>query len=179
MMYELVRPQLAIPVHGEPVHIHEHAKLARKWGTPHAVEVENGSVVLLNSPTPKIIDMVENGYLGVEGNYLLPIDSPIFKMRRRMREDGIAVVTIILNANGKLAVKPIVSIPGCLDAQQDIDLIRSITGEIEESVSYALGSKQARKDVNIEDVVRNALRRILREEVGKNPMIIVNVEKVS
>jgi mRNA degradation ribonuclease J1/J2 len=40
-------------------------------------------------------------------------------------------------------------------------------------------NKQARKDVNIEDVVRNALRRILREEVGKNPMIIVNVEKVS
>ena len=176
-MYELVRPQIAIPVHGEPVHIHEHAKLARSWGAPHAVEVENGSVVLLNSDNPRIVDTVENGYLGVEGNYLLPIDSPIFKARRRMRDDGVAVVTVVLGREGKMAAKPVVSIPGCLDPQEDIDLLVSIRDEIEESVSFAIGSKQVKKDVNIEDVVRNALRRILREEVGKNPMIIVNVEK--
>jgi ribonuclease J len=178
-MYELVRPQVAIPVHGEPVHIHEHAKLARACGIKHAVEVENGSVVLLNPDDPKIIGTVENGYLGVEGNYLLPIDSPIFKARRRMRDDGVAVVTVGLGSHGKLAMKPTVSIPGCLDPQEDAELLRTIRDEVEEAVSYAIGSKQAKKDVNIEDTVKSVLRRILREEVGKNPMIIVHVEKVS
>lgn len=173
-MYELVRPQVCIPVHGEPVHIHEHAKFARKCGVPHAVEVENGSVVLLSKGGTKVIDTVENGYLGVEGNYLLPIDSPIFKTRRRLREAGVAVITIILGRDGKMVAKPVVSIPGCLDPHEDVDLLKSIRDELYEAISFATNSKQ-KKDV--EEVARNIVRNILRDEVGKNPMIIINVEK--
>ena len=47
-MYELIRPKICIPVHGEPVHIHEHVKLAKASGIKKTVEVENGSVVLLD-----------------------------------------------------------------------------------------------------------------------------------
>ncbi len=41
-MYELVRPQIAVPTHGEPRHLHEHAKLARSLGVKEAVEAYNG-----------------------------------------------------------------------------------------------------------------------------------------
>ena len=46
-MYELTRPQIAVPVHGEAMHIHEHAKLAREWGAKTAFEPQNGNVICL------------------------------------------------------------------------------------------------------------------------------------
>jgi ribonuclease J len=119
-MYELVRPQICIPVHGEPVHIHEHAKLARVNGIKQAIEVENGSVVLLQKEEgAKIIDVVKNGYLAVDGNYLLPDDSQIFRMRRRMRDDGIAVASIVVDSKLRLVCSPMVALPGLLDPIED------------------------------------------------------------
>ena len=110
-MYKLVRPEICIPVHGEPVHLHEHAKLAKKNGIKQSIEVENGSVVLFEDNKAHIIDKVENGYLGVDGNYLLPIDSNIFKMRIRMRDSGIVVISVILDNKLRLACDPIITVP--------------------------------------------------------------------
>lgn len=178
-MYKLVRPNLCIPVHGEPVHIHEQAKLARANGIKHAVEVENGSVVLIEKDGSKIIEKVKNGYLAVDGNYLLPEDSPIFKMRRRMREAGIAVVSIILDEKMNLATDPIISVPGLLDHIEDGELIILIKNEI---VKALKDQRKASKGVLIHDqidaCVRKALRRIIKNETNKTPVILVNIREV-
>ncbi len=175
-MYDLVRPKISIPVHGEPIHLHEHAKLAKAWGAPHAIEVQNGSVVLLDAEGPKVIGMVENGYSGVEGGYLLPIESPIFRMRRRIRDAGVVVATIIIGRDGRLLTKPILSAPGCLDTEDDAELIRDIIEELNEALNHATGAK--RKNVDLDKLAKSALKRIIKTEIGKTPMIIVNVEKV-
>jgi ribonuclease J len=175
-MYDLVRPKISIPVHGEPIHLHEHAKLAKAWGAPHAIEVQNGSVVLLDAEGPKVIGMVENGYSGVEGGYLLPIDSPIFRMRRRIRDAGVVVATIIIGRDGRLLTKPILSAPGCLDTEDDAELIRDIIEELNEALNHATGAKS--KNVDLDKLAKSALKRIIKTEIGKTPMIIVNVEKV-
>ncbi|MES2214602.1 MAG: ribonuclease J [Pseudomonadota bacterium] len=172
-MYDLVRPEICIPVHGEPVHIHEHAKIARAHGIKHAVEVENGSVVILDRENPRVIDKVETGYLAIEGNYLLPIESPIFKTRRRIRDAGVAVVTLVLKADGKLAAKPVLALPGCLDPETDKDLFAAVVGELHEAIGNALNSKHA-KNPDIEDIAKSCIRRILKTEIGKSPLVIVN-----
>lgn len=176
-MYDLVRPQISVPVHGEPVHIHEHVKLAKAHGIKHAVEVQNGSVVRLNPDNPDVIAEVNNGYLAVEGNYLLPTDSTIFKTRRRMRDGGLAVATIILKKDGKLATKPSLIIPGCLDQESDHDLLAAITDDLNEALSQAVNSKNS-KNVDIQEITKSHIRRILKAEIGKVPMILVNVISV-
>ncbi|MDP4708687.1 MAG: ribonuclease J [Rickettsiaceae bacterium] len=178
-MYKLIRPNVCIPVHGEPVHIHEHAKLARANGIKHAVEVENGSVVLLEKDGSKVIDTVKNGYLAVDGNYLLPEDSVIFKMRRRMREDGIVVASIVLDSKLKLATPPMLSMPGLLDHIEDGELILSIKEEV---INVLQDQRKASKGILINDqieaCVRRALRRIIKSETNKTPVIIVNIEEI-
>ena len=47
-MFDLLKPTIAVPVHGEPVHLHEHVRLAKSWGAKHAIEVENGVPFLRN-----------------------------------------------------------------------------------------------------------------------------------
>lgn len=178
-MYELVRPQVCIPVHGEPVHIHEHTKLAKSSGIKEAIEVENGSVVLLEKEGSKIVDFVKNGYLAVDGNYLLPDDSQIFKMRRRMRDSGIVILSIILDNKLRLTCPPILSVPGLLDPIEDIDVIE----ELKDSVALALSDqrKQSKGNLTLESIdscARRALRRGIKQEINKTPVIIVNIEEI-
>src|SRR5690606_36365266 len=114
-MYKLTRPLIAVPVHGEPIHIHEHTKLAKKWGVKYSVELHNGLPVKLSEEGPELLPEVESGYLGIDGNYLIHADSEIVKMRLRMRDSGIVLVVIVLNRHGSLASDPILFFPGVLD----------------------------------------------------------------
>ena len=177
-MYSLIRPNICIPVHGEPVHIHEHVKLAKKNGIKQAVEVENGSVVLLESNNAKVISKVESGYLAVDGNYLLPVESPIFKARRRMREAGIVVASVVINKKGLLAANPMLSMPGLLDPKEDMALVNLIKNDIKELVT--IQNKQAKKALSDEQVIeaiKGTIRKTLKQEINRSPVIIVNLEK--
>lgn len=177
-MYSLIRPNICIPVHGEPVHIHEHVKLAKKNGIKQAVEVENGSVVLLEPNNAKVISKVENGYLAVDGNYLLPVESPIFKARRRMRESGIVVASVVINKKGLLAANPMLTMPGLLDPKEDMVLVNLIKNDIKELVT--IQNKQAKKALSDEQVIeaiKGTISKTLKQELNKSPVIIVNLEK--
>lgn len=178
-MYELTRPKTVIPVHGEAAHIHEHAKFAKKCGIKNAVEVENGSVVQIMAEHSKIVSNVENGYLAVDGSTLLPIDSKIFKSRRRMRDAGIVVATLLFDKKGNLKTKPIIDFPGCLDPQEDLDIIDDIKSEMLVLLQSNLSAKVLRLKVEeIEQNVRTLIRRVLKSEIGKTPQIIVNIDYI-
>ena len=62
-MYQMVRPQIAIPVHGEARHLLGHAELARRCQVPQAIVVENGDMVRLDRGGGEIIDEVPAGRL--------------------------------------------------------------------------------------------------------------------
>lgn len=178
-MYQLVRPQICVPVHGEPVHIHEHVKLARKHGIKQAVEVENGSLLLLDAYNPQIIAKVETGYLAVDGNYLLPTESSIFKMRRRLREAGVAVISLLINKKGALSCRPIVSMPGLLDLNDDAQLINIIKDGIANVIEVQAQSIKGKVfNEQIESAVRSFIRKTLKQEINKTPIIIINIEQV-
>jgi ribonuclease J len=176
-MYSLIRPQICVPVHGEPVHIHEQAKLARKNDIKHAIEVENGSLLLLDPHNPRILSKVTTGYLVVDGNYLLPAESSIFRTRRRMRDSGIVVASLVINKNGKLSCRPILSMPGLFDSDDNEQLINMIKDDITETIEIQRKSKGSILNEQIENAVRSAIRKTLKHEINKSPIIIVNVEK--
>lgn len=179
-MYSLVRPQICIPVHGETSHIHEHAKFAKKCGISHTVEVSNGDVVLLEAKTAKVVHRVQNGYLAVDGNYLLPSDAQIFKMRRKIREDGIIVVSIFTDQKYWIIGGPIISTPGILDPEEDVHLINALKAEVLE----ILMSKQRNPNVKMtkDDIInlsKSTIKRIIKQEMNKYPVIIVNVDSLN
>lgn len=179
-MYDLIKPKVVVPVHGEPVHIHEHARLARSWDKKAlAMEVENGSVLRIDPKDPRILAMVESGYFAVDGNFLLPEDSGILKSRRRIREAGVVVIAAAINKKGGLAADPSISAPGALDDNEDADIIEAISDEISVNIED-LAKKTSGKASNdqIQTLIRSAARRILREETGKAPQIIINLMAV-
>jgi len=174
-MVKLIRPQLLIPVHGELVHIHEHAKLGKQWGVPHTVQVANGDVVRLAPGKPERIDKVEAGELGIDGYFLLSPESPVMKVRRRIQKEGIIMVTLLMENNGQLYADPIIKAPGSLDAEEDSELL----GYMADEVRDALGDIRGKiSDDVIYNQTRQAIRRIMKKEVGKSPLIEIHIAKI-
>lgn len=177
LMYELIRPEVAVPVHGELMHIHEHIRLAKSWGVGHAVQIGNGDVVKLAPGEAKVIDKVESGYLGIDGHFLLPGNSNILKLRRRMQESGVVFMVLMLNERNQMVMPPVIRAPGVLDIVEDGVIITKMAKEVHKALGSfmeTVSKNKQRSDV-VESTVRTAIRGVLKREVGKNPMIEVEL----
>ena len=174
-MYELIRPQCAIPVHGEPMHTHEHCHVARHKGVKKAVQVENGSVVRVDGENSAIIGKVPTGYLGIDGNFLLPSDSDVLKMRRRMKTDGLVVVTVTVNKRNKLLKNPVILAPGLLDPKDDIEIFDRLTEDLRDYIDGNPGKMES----DFENSVRSMVKKFFFSETAKQPKICVQIQKVA
>lgn len=173
-MYQLVRPKIAVPVHGEARHIHEHAKLAKHLQVPEAIEPYNGAVIHLKEGDAKIIGVMESGYLALDGNSLIDTNSPVIRARRKIRDDGFCNVSLVINRHGELLGKPKFSAPGCLDSIEDKEIFAAMSEEIE-SIFERKGAKV--KPQQLEENVRNVMRRMIRDELGKKPVLDVHLHQ--
>lgn len=171
-MYEYVKPQIAIPVHGEARHIHEHAKLAKSLGVPEAFEIKNGDVLKLAPGKHEKVAMVEAGKLAIDAGAFLAGDSFIMRSRRKLKVNGSVFVSLTLDKKGIHVTRPRISAPGLLDPAEDGEIF----SELVEEVEAATDRKRDVKDA--EDAARKAVRRIIRDEFDKNPIIEVHVSRI-
>jgi ribonuclease J len=180
LMYRLVRPQLVIPVHGEAVHMHEHARLAAEWGVPNTIQLQNGDIVCITPGKIGHIGNVTHGYLAIDGKRLIPSNSSIIKDRRKMRDEGIIIITLIMEGGKQFATEPIVIAPGCLDVQHDGYIIEEIRNELVYEIEKYLHSVKHNKIASdqIINLAKSTTRRIIKSTIGRKPMIYVHIEKV-
>lgn len=172
-MYDLLRPTIAIPVHGEAIHIHMHAKFAKEQGCKHVIEVKNGDVVLLNKTKSNKIAQVEAGYTLIDGTYLLDENSPVLRARRRMRDNGLLSVTCIVHKK-MLAEDVIIHAPGILDDNEDSEIIDEMKAMVSEIVD-----KSHNKPTDVLKQSLNAmLKKFIKHEVGKRPEVILHVHRI-
>ncbi len=175
-LYKLIRPKIAIPVHGEHTHIHEHAKLARALGVQTVFEVANGDVVKLAPNKPEKIHKVEAGVMAIDGHRLLKSSAPVMKMRRKIQSDGVVIATLFFSQNFILKVDPILSVPGCLDEIEDKHFITYIQDEIRAIIDNNLPHGKMKLVVEMyQKQVKSLIRSILKTEIGKMPEIQVNI----
>lgn len=174
-MYEMVRPQIAVPTHGEPRHLHEHAKLARSLGVKETVEAHNGAVVWLKAGEAGVIGKVESGYVAIDGDSMIPTDGDILRARRRMRDEGVVLASVVLDKRGKLAANVQISAPGVLDEKEDADLLESWAAAVEDAAENA---KSRSDDAKMEESMRGALRKLMKNDLGKKPAITVHITRL-
>ena len=175
-MYQLSRPQIAIPVHGERRHLEEHANLALECQVPKAIVVENGSLVHLGPNDSRITSKVPSGRLALDGNRLVAMNGQLVRGRIRSLYNGSVVLSIALDMKGEWAGDPQLTTIGVIDDGEDhlvkksIDAARQALKDLKES---------NRKD---DDLVREALRisvrRTFRKELDKNPQTSVHLIRV-
>ena len=95
-----VRPKILIPAHGEPLHLAEHAKLARGAGVPQVLVCRNGDLVQLAPGPAAIVDEVPSGRLYKDGSLLIEAESRTVAARRRLSFAGVVSVALALSEQG-------------------------------------------------------------------------------
>ncbi len=174
-VYQWVRPQIAVPVHGEVRHLVEHAALARECQVPETVVAPNGSLVRLAPGPAEIVDHVPTGRLARDGDVLIDLDSGPLRERRKLLWNGTAAATLVVDRQGRPRAEPVVSLRGIDDEAGG--LTAAIIGSLKE-VLADLDGKERGDDGRIREAARQAVRRVVRTHVGKKPLTDVHIVRI-
>ncbi|WP_020593670.1 ribonuclease J [Kiloniella laminariae] len=177
-LYQWVKPQISIPVHGEARHLHEHAKLAGECGVKTQIVAQNGDLIRLAPGKPDKVDDVHSGLLAIEGDRLVPIDSPIIKSRQKMMYNGAAMITLVIDEDGKLAAMPDVSIQGVVDSEDEPDEYKDIVIAVRNGVRL-LKKTEMKRDELVREVAVRALRRHCNKVFSKKPVTDVHIVRLT
>lgn len=176
-MYQLVRPRIAVPVHGETRHLLAQARLAEQCQVPQALVTRNGEVVKLAPGPATVIGEVPTGRLVVDGTRLLPAASEALRSRQRMTFNGAALATIVVDGEGRLRAPPQVTVQGLGEAEQDASLTEELRQRVEQALGE-LGPRERRDDAALREAARLAVRRSLRAWHGKKPVTEIHLVRI-
>lgn len=176
-MYQMVRPRVAIPVHGEARHLIAHAHLAAECQVQQPLVIQNGDMVRLTPNGATIVDEVPVGRLASDGKGLLPLGGIALKDRRRVILNGSAVVTLVLDRQGRLAAPSAISLIGLVEEVAASAALPFLRDAAERAVSD-LPAGPRRDDDAVRDAVRRALRRLINERFGKRPLIEIHLVRI-
>lgn len=166
-MYRWVRPQIVVPVHGEPRHLAEHARLALDHGVAHAVLQKNGDVIRLAPGEPERVEEVRVGRLVLDGDVILPADGATVNERRKIGYGGLITVALPIGDDGQLAGTPVVRPFGVPVEEDREDFIADATDAAQRAYSPGVDEDQVR------ELVRLAVRRCATLWTGKKPVVEV------
>ncbi len=175
-MYQMVKPQIAVPVHGELRHLSEHARLAKECQVNETVVCENGAMVRLAPGPAAVVEQVPNGRLTLEGNRVVPLDGELVRGRVRALFNGSAVVSAIIDTKGGLMVPIQLSTTGLLEI--DEEELEKAAIEAATMALAKLSRKALLDDDQVSEAIRIAVRRYFRGNLDKNAIIKVHLTRM-
>lgn len=190
--YNLVKPKTAIAVHGEPMQLLQHQKIARQCGIRNVAKTKNGVILKIN-PDGKVerTGQLDLQFMLVDGKRILSTKNDIIKTRRKMEEVGVFFVNLIINSKYKLLQNPVISAPGGYDLENDRTTKEIIIEDIINSYKKAiLQINESRKTNNkkfatsierenfLGQRIRTAINKIYDIDIGKKPVIEVFFTKI-
>ncbi|MCH4143887.1 ribonuclease J [Acetobacter peroxydans] len=173
-MYDLLRPQHVVPVHGEWRHLTAQAALAQEAGiTP--VLLEDGDILRLAPGWVEVVDTAPTGRLALDAGRLLSMNGGVLAARRKMLFNGMVIGSFAVDDEGFVIGEPKVSAPGLLEPD-DLESVR-----VREEFANALDiipDELRNDDGAFRDAAKTALRRALGRKLQKRPLVDVHLLRV-
>lgn len=172
-MYQMLKPKIALPVHGEAMELMAHVELAKKCGAEFAFALENGEVIALDD-TPQILGEVPAGILAVDGKRIISLGAEVIKKRRKMMEGGTLVSTVVVDKAGMPLGDVQFSSFGLLESREDD---KAKLSEIVKQNLINMTEDKKRDDI-IQNNVRSTIRKFLNENYGKKPLVEIHLVRI-
>ena len=177
-LYGWLRPKIAIPAHGEPLHLSEHAAFANSVGVPHVLKASDGDLVLIAPGDPGIIAETPHGRIAKDGNILMSVGDPSIQARTKLGFGGVVSIAFALSQRGEVAGNPDVIFSGIPERTREgkpMDAI--IDAAIFDTLDHLGRAKRRDPDAAASSVER-AVRAAVGAVWGKKPMVHVLVVEV-
>jgi ribonuclease J len=177
-MYNWIKPNCVIPVHGEHRHMIEHINFAKEMQVPYPVQVENGDIVqLYPGDKPLVIDKAPVGRIYVDGNISVGEDSQSLKDRINISYNGFVEVTILINNSGNIVKNPIVSCKGIPRNTENDNFVFDLEDRIK-NICKTFSLKNAKQEHNLIENIKTSCRKIVKQMTGKRPYTNVNLIRI-
>ena len=174
LIYSLLKPKYAIPVHGEYRHLKANAKLAENLGIPkeNIFIMHSGDVLALDEKEAKIVDKVHTGAILVDGLGVGDVGNIVLRDRQHLAEDGILIVVLTLEkrTNQLLAGPDIVS-RGFVYVRESDSLMEAARQVLQEALEKWLMNRNADWS-RIKLVIRDTMNEFIWKRTKRKPMIL-------
>jgi ribonuclease J len=169
-MYELVRPEILVPVHGEARHLIEQARFGVEEGGVAASQVIlNGDVLRLAPGEPEIVSEVPVGRLAVDPAGLVVTAAAMLQHRRKLANNGVMMIVLVVDDESELVEDPRIMVVGVAEGAEITRLSGDISVAIEREIGKVNGRKPADDDTLAEAAVR-AARKVVRQITNRRPI---------
>ncbi len=175
LIYSLVKPKYAIPVHGEYRHMRANAEIAQSLGIPkeNIFLIKSGDVLELSEKEAKVVDKVPTGTILVDGLGVGDVGNIVLRDRQHLAEDGIVIVVLTLEkrSNRLLAGPDIVS-RGFVYVREAESLMDEARHVMSEAVEKCLKNKNNADWSKIKLVLRDSMNEFIWKRTKRRPMIL-------
>ena len=177
LIYSLVHPKYAIPVHGEYRHLKAQASIAEQLGIDIFV-MRSGDVIEMDENSAKIVDKVHTGAIFVDGLGVGDVGSIVMRDRQHLAEDGIMIIVLTLDkgSNTLLSGPDIVS-RGFVYVRESEDLMEQARAVVYDAVEKCL-DRHITDWGKMKNVMKDALGDYIRKKTKRNPMILPIIMEV-
>jgi ribonuclease J len=172
-MYDWIRPEIIVPVHGEFRHMFEQARFARSRNIPHGIVQKNGDLIRLAPNGPEKLSEERVGRLILDGDVILAADGATMNERRRLATSGLISVAVALDDDGRVQGEVEIGLEG-IPVEEDRDAFLEEACE----AAAAAAAKGAGNEEKLREAVRLAVRRVATDWTGKKPVVSVLLVRV-
>ena len=180
LIYSLVKPKYAIPVHGEYRHLKAQAQVAESLGIPkdNIFLLSSGDVLELDEEKAQVVDRVQTGAILVDGLGVGDVGNIVLRDRQHLAEDGILIVVLTLEkySNQVLAGPDIVS-RGFVYVRESEGLMDEAKHVVEEAIEDCM-DRRVTDWGRLKTAIRDSLSEFLWKRTKRSPMILPIIMEV-
>lgn len=176
-LYNLLKPQIVIPVHGEPIHLFRNAKIATECKIKNVEIIDNGDFIAIeDGKKPVIVEKIPTAEIIIDGTRHISATNDVFSARRKINYNGAVFISLIINKSG-LVGKPEVSSIGMFETDSTGMIKSAIIAEIKSTIKN-LSKKELSRDDTIREITVASTRRVIRDLMDKKPPISVHIVRI-
>ena len=175
LIYSLVKPKYAIPIHGEFRHRKANAGLALSLGIPkeNVFMLQSGDVLELDSKEAKVVDKVHTGEVLVDGLGVGDVGNIVLRDRQHLAEDGILIVVMTLEkGTNRLLAGPDIVSRGFVYVRESEGLMEDARKVLVDAVDNCLHRQRGADWSKIKLVVRDTMNEFIWKRTKRRPMIL-------
>lgn len=173
-MYELLRPNALVPVHGEAMHLYRHADFAKENGISQTCVPHNGAIInLSNKGGPAIIDQVTSGRFAYDGKRIVPLNSNSIAERKRLSFNGAVSISLVLDKGHMLLDTPVVHTLGIVE----YDEVEEVQKQVFRQVELLLLDDWPNTE-ELKEALRVGVRKVFKSKFDKKPQVQVHLHIV-
>lgn len=181
LIYSLVKPKFAIPVHGEYRHMKAQAKLVEELGIPkdRILMLKAGDVLEISEDSAAVTGQVQTGSILVDGLGVGDVGNIVLRDRQHLAEDGIVIAVLTLEKySGQILAGPDIVSRGFVYVRESEDLMDEARTVVEDSLDYC-GSHHITDWAKMKNSIRDSLGDFLWKRTKRRPMILPIIMEVA